>query len=46
MGYGGGVIAYSVLYFVSAVLTTFIKSEADTGEEGYTAEDAEPSFGH
>ncbi len=46
VGYGGVVITYSALYVVCAVLASFIKSSADPGEEGYSAEDAEPSFGH
>jgi len=46
IGYGGVVITYSALYLVSAVLTSFIVSPADPGEEGYSAEDAELSCGH
>ncbi|CAN5547686.1 MFS transporter [soil metagenome] len=46
IGYGGVVITYSALYIVSAVLTTFIVSPADPGEEGEMEQDAEPSFGH
>ena len=34
VGYGGVVVAYSILYFISAVLTSFIVSPADPGEEG------------
>lgn len=46
IGYGGVVITYCALYLVSALLTSFIVSPADPGEEGYSAEDSEPSFGH
>ena len=34
------VITYSALYLVSAVLTSFIVSPADPGEEGEMEEDA------
>ena len=34
----GVVIAYSALYVVSAVLTSFIVSPADPGEEGKSEE--------
>ncbi|MGH3145645.1 MAG: MFS transporter [Rubrobacter sp.] len=40
IGYGGVVITYSALYLVSAVMTSFIKSPADPGEEGEMEEDA------
>ncbi|HEV8044344.1 MAG TPA: MFS transporter [Rubrobacter sp.] len=40
IGYGGVVITYSALYLVSAVLTSFIVSPADPGEEGEMEEDA------
>ena len=46
MSFGGVVITYSGLYLASAILTSFIVSPSDPGEEGYSAEDAEPSFGH
>jgi len=39
IGYGGVVITYSALYLVSAVLTSFIVSPADPGEEGEIEED-------
>jgi MFS family permease len=39
IGYGGVVITYSALYFVSAVLTSFIVSPADPGEEGEMEQD-------
>lgn len=38
--FGGVVITYSALYFVCAVLASFIKSEADPGEEGHSEEEA------
>jgi predicted MFS family arabinose efflux permease len=40
VGYSGVVVAYSALYFVSAVLTSFIVSPGDPGEEGEVEEDA------
>ena len=40
IGYGGVVITYSALYLVSAVLTSFIVSPADPGEEGQMEQDA------
>ena len=40
IGYGGVVITYSALYVVSAVLTSFIVSPADPGEEGKSEEEA------
>ncbi len=40
IGYGGVVITYSALYLVSAVLTSFIVSPADPGEEGEMEQDA------
>ena len=40
IGYGGVVITYSALYLVSAVLTSFIVSPADPGEEGEMDQDA------
>lgn len=49
IGYGGVVITYSALYVVSALLTSYIKSPADPGEPGYSAEEQdakEPSFAH
>jgi len=39
VGYSGVVIAYSALYFMCAVLTSFIVSPADPGEEGEVEED-------
>ena len=39
IGYGGVVITYSALYLVSAVLTSFIVSPADPGEEGEMEQD-------
>lgn len=45
IGYGGVVITYAALYVVCAVLTWFIKSVADPGEEGEPLEEpaASPS---
>jgi hypothetical protein len=43
IGYGGVVITYAALYLVSAVLTSFIVSPADPGEEGEMEEDAVPT---
>src|ERR671910_911169 len=40
IGYGGVVITYSALYVVSAVLTSFIVSPADPGEEVKSEEEA------
>lgn len=39
VGYGGVVITYAALYVVCAVLTWFIKSAADPGEEGQMEQD-------
>lgn len=43
IGYGGVVITYAALYLVSAVLTSFIVSPADPGEEGEMEEDVVPT---
>ena len=40
IGYGGVVITYSALYVVSAVLTSFIVSPADPGEQEKSEEEA------
>ena len=40
VGYSGVVIAYSALYFICAVLTTFIRDASDPGEEGEPEEEA------
>jgi MFS family permease len=40
IGYGGVVITYSALYLVSALMTSFIVSPADPGEEGEMEQDA------
>jgi len=40
IGYGGVVITYAALYLVSALLTSFIVSPADPGEEGEMEQDS------